>query len=296
MNHFMPCTVMDQACADASDSLVLLFEALAERTSDAIALEDGAHLVTYRELNEKANALAYRLIRAGAGPEVRVGLYMDSGAHLVVAMLAVWKAGAAFVPFDVNLPPHRLAMLCKEAGLLLILTSGASQPCLIHVNLPVLAADDTATNFSVTNPNIPVSAQNLAYLIFTSGTTGVPKAVAIEHASLANMVRWAIAEIRPTAADRSAQIVAVGFDAIFVELWPYLLVGGTICFPGRVNRQSPEQLQHWLLVSRVSVVMAPTPLGEALLALHWPINSFVRMMIVGGDRLRKYPDPSHPFQ
>ena len=287
---------MGEACADARDSLVLLFEAQAKRTPNAIALEDGATLVTYQELNENANLLAHLLIQAGAGPEARVGLYVESGARLVTAMLAAWKAGAAFVPFDVNTPPRRLEMLCKGAGLLLILTNRALQPQLTNLNLPLIAVDDTVANCRVSNANVQVSAQNLAYLIFTSGTTGVPKAVAIEHASLANMIRWAIAEIGPTSTDRSAQIVAAGFDAIFVELWPYLLTGGTICFPGRLNRQSPEQLQHWLLLSRVTVIMAPTPLGEALLALDWPGNCSVRMMIVGGDRLRKYPDPSHPFQ
>lgn len=282
--------------ADAPDLLVRLFEAQAKRSPDAIAVEDGADPVTYRDLNSNANLLAHRLIQVGAAPEARIGLYVEGGASLIVAMLAVWKAGAAFVPFDVNLPPRRVATLCREAGLLLVLTNQALRSQLAGLDVPLMAVDDVSPDPRVADLQIPISAQNLAYLIFTSGSTGIPRAVAIEHASLANMISWAIEEICPTASDRSAQIVAVGFDAIFLELWPYLLVGGTICFPGKANRQFPEQLQQWLLHRRISVIMAPTPLGEALLALRWPANSSVRMMIVGGDRLRKYPDDSHPFQ
>jgi amino acid adenylation domain-containing protein len=296
LNHFTRSSAIGGAYQDTPVGLVSRFEAQAKQTPDAIALEQGSHRVTYRDLNENANRLAHRLIQAGAAPEIRVGLYMESGASLIVAMLAVWKAGAAFVPFDVSLPPRRLAMLCAEADLLLILTSHASQRGLAHFNLPLLAVDGAFPDFRATNPHIPATSNNLAYLIFTSGTTGIPKAVAIEHESLANLLHWANEEILPTATDRSAQIAAVGFDAIFLELWPYLLNGGTICFPSRTDRQSPEHLQRWLLYQRISVIVATTPLCEALLALYWPPDSALRTMIVGGDRLRKCPDPSHPFQ
>jgi amino acid adenylation domain-containing protein len=296
LNHVACTNVVAEACGNAPDRVICLFEAQAERTPAAIALEHGARRVTYRELNENANLLAYRLIRAGAKAEICVGLYMEGGPGLIAAMLAVWKAGAAFVTFDVNLPPHRLAMLCEKVNLLLLLTSKDLRPRLAQLDRPSLAVEDVQTDNGAANPNIPVFAQNLAYLIFTSGTTGVPKAVAIEHASLTNLMRWTKQAICPTALDRGAQIVAPGFDAIFLEIWPYLLAGGTICFPDRLHRQSPEHLQRWLLAHRISVIMAPTPLGEALLVLDWPANCPLRLMIVGGDRLRKYPDPSLPFQ
>lgn len=269
------------------------FAAQALRSPDAIAVESRRARMSYRELDRRANGLARQLIAAGVGREDVLGICLDSGPFLVVAMLAAWKAGAAFVPMDAQLPHERLRLLCGEARISLMLTAGDT--ALPELSVPVLAADDAIESDRAPPVAAPAPDQ-LAYLMFTSGTTGAPRAVAVEHAALANLVRWALLDLRLGPDDRSGQLVSIGFDAIFLEIWPCLLAGGTVCTVDRCDRQSPQLVQDWALANGVTLFFAPTPLGEALLALPWPAPSRMRLLLVGGDTLRVYPDAALPFQ
>jgi amino acid adenylation domain-containing protein len=282
--------------APACIEVLAQFAAQVERTPDAVAVEDGDQRLSYHRLDQLSNGLARRLLAAGVGVESHVGLFMEGCADLVVAILAVWKAGAAFVPLEVCQPAARLRVLCGQAELALILTRPAHRCRLDGLGLPVMVLASDAAVASRAPLLAGVGPATLAYLIFTSGSTGTPRAVAVEHGSLAHLMRWAVREVAPGPGDRSGQVVSIGFDPLVLEILPYLLTGGTVCIAARADRQSPELLQQWLLAHRISVFFAPTSLGEALLALEWPARCCVRLLILGGETLRVFPAAAIPFR
>jgi amino acid adenylation domain-containing protein len=293
---------MDFNTSEAPACITVLgqFAAQVERTPDGVAVEDGDVCLTYRRLDQLSNGLARRLMAAGVGVESHVGLFMEGSADLVVAVLGVWKAGAAFVPLEVAQPAARLGVLCGQAELALILTRPAHRAALHGLGaalpVPVMVLGRDAPSVAQAPVQGAFGPGTLAYLIFTSGSTGTPRAVAVEHGSLAHLMAWAVREIAPGPGDRSGQVVSIGFDPLVLEILPYLLTGGTVCVAARADRQSPELLQAWLLARQVSVFFAPTSLGEALLGLHWPAPCCVRLLIVGGETLRQFPRADIPFQ
>jgi amino acid adenylation domain-containing protein len=268
------------------------FAAQVRRSPDAIAVASRSLRMSYLEVDQRADALAQQLLAAGVGAEDVVGICLESGPYLVVSMLAAWKAGAAFVPMDAQLPHERVRLLCREARIRVMLTAGGTT--LPPLDAPMLMVDDLDER-GPPRRQAEAMPDQLAYLMFTSGTTGAPRAVAVEHGSLANLVRWAVRDLQLGPHDRSGQLVSIGFDAIFLEIWPCLLAGGTVCTADRRDRQSPQLVQDWALANGVTIFFAPTPLGEALLALPWRAPCCLRLLLIGGETLRVYPDAALPF-
>ncbi|HEX5708649.1 MAG TPA: amino acid adenylation domain-containing protein [Pyrinomonadaceae bacterium] len=167
-----------------------LFEAQAARTPDAPAVSFDDESLTYGALNSKANRLAHHLRASGVGAESRVGLYLERGLDAIVALLAVIKAGGAYVPLDLTLPPARLSLIIREAGLSAVLTHSALLKSLPDEPVRVVSLDADAELIAATsdaNPPCRTSPENLAYVIYTSGSTGRPKGVMVEHRSVVNL-------------------------------------------------------------------------------------------------------------
>jgi amino acid adenylation domain-containing protein len=164
-----------------------LFEAQAARTPEAAAVVCGAERLSYRELNERANRCAHRLRRLGAGPETLVGICVERSAEMVVGLLGILKAGAAYVPLAPGSPPERLALMLKDAGVELLLTQRRLAERLPAGVARLVQLDDDRGLFereSRENPEGAAAAGNLAYVIYTSGSTGRPKGVEVEHRNL----------------------------------------------------------------------------------------------------------------
>jgi amino acid adenylation domain-containing protein len=140
------------------------------------------------------------------------------------------------------------------------------------------------------------SGNDPAYVIYTSGSTGQPKGVVVSHAALANLVAWHHREFAITASDRATQLASVAFDASVWELWPYLARGASVHFPARELLADPAALRDWLVKHEITVAFAPTPVAEELLALDWPSKGKLRLLLTGGDRLRKRPRVPLPFR
>ncbi|WRZ55902.1 amino acid adenylation domain-containing protein [Streptomyces sp. NBC_01294] len=215
-----------------SGSLPELFEAQAARTPDAVALAHDGGAVGYAELNTRANRLAHHLIARGVGPESPVALLMERSADLVVATLAVLKAGGCYVPMHASLPPERMAALLADTAAPVLLTDRAD-PGFPHTAVVVRPGDETAA--PAHDPGIPVHPDRLAYVMFTSGSTGTPKGVAVRHRDVVDLAadrRWQ---------DGRHQRILLhsphAFDAATYELWTPLLSGGTVVVapPGNLD-------------------------------------------------------------
>ncbi|HEX8275797.1 MAG TPA: amino acid adenylation domain-containing protein [Longimicrobiaceae bacterium] len=267
---------------------------------DAAALVDGAVVLTWAELAERAGRLANHLRRRGVGPESRVAICMERGAEAVVAQLGVLAAGGAYVPLDPAYPAERIAYVVGDAGAPLLLTQARLRGRLPELPVETLALDEAwpriAAEESAELPDPGVSADNLAYVIYTSGSTGRPKGVLVSHAGLLNLTGWHAREFGDGPGDRMTQLAGPGFDATVWETWPFLAAGAELHVVPEEVRAAPAALRDWLLASRITVTFLPTPLAEAALALEWPADAPLRTLHTGGDTLHLRPRPGLPFR
>jgi amino acid adenylation domain-containing protein len=297
-----------------------LFEAQVEQTPDAIALVFEDKHITYRELNNRSNKLAHYLQKQGVGAEVLVGLSVERSPEMIVGMLGILKAGGAYVPLDPTYPPERLSFMLEDACRVeafveknlacdlqntstntssVLLTQQQWVERLASHKSQVICLDkdwETLAQESEDNPTSNVTADNLAYVVYTSGTTGKPKGVQIEHRGLLNLVFWHQQAFAVSPLDRATQVAGVAFDACGWEILPYLSAGASIYFPNDEIRRSPEKLQDWLVSKAITISFLPTPIAEKVLLLDWSNNSALRLLLTGGDKLHQYPPASPPFQ
>ncbi|MFJ9545779.1 non-ribosomal peptide synthetase [Streptomyces erythrochromogenes] len=213
-------------------SLPELFEAQAARTPDAVALAHDGGTVSYAELDTRANRLAHHLTACGVRPESPVALLMERSVDLVVATLAVLKAGGCYVPMHASLPPERMAALLADTAAPVLLTDRAD-PGFPHEAVVVRPGDENTAPAHA--PGIPAHPDRLAYVMFTSGSTGTPKGVAVRHRDVVGLAadrRWQDGRHR-----RILLHSPHAFDAATYELWTPLLSGGTVVVapPGNLD-------------------------------------------------------------
>lgn len=272
-----------------SETVHHLFETQVARSPDAPALIFGDSELSYAELNRRANRLAHALIRLGAGPETVVGVCLERSFDLVVALLAVLKAGAAYVPIDPDYPPERLALMAAASQAALLITHRGFQSRLAGYIGPLLDLDEAAAEIAAedgADPTVPLSPENLAYVIFTSGSTGEPKGAMIPHRALTNHMCW-MQRVFPLApADRVFQKTPISFDASIWEFYAPLLAGATLVIAEPGGHREPAYLARALLASGITILQA-TP---SLLALLLEQPEFrqctqLRRLFSGGEAL-----------
>ncbi|MCA2814080.1 MAG: amino acid adenylation domain-containing protein [Microcystis sp. M090S1] len=275
-----------------------LFEEQVVKTPHAIALIDGEKSLTYEQLNQKANQLAYYLQNLGVKTEDLVGICIERSALMIIGLLGILKAGAAYVPLDPNYPSERLAYMLEDSAVSVLLT----QENLVHT-LPnylgtIFCLDQDGKildHHPQDNPLHPMTSENLAYVIYTSGSTGKPKGVLIQHQSLLNLVSWHQNAFNITTIDRVTQLAGIAFDASVWEIWTYLTAGACLAIVPPDLLTSPQQLQEWLIAQKITVSFLPTPLAETLIPLDWSTNCPLRLMLTRGDKLNDFPPTSIPF-
>jgi amino acid adenylation domain-containing protein len=275
-----------------------LIENQSALTPDTWALVEDDYSLSYGEFNRRANQLAHYLRVLGVGPDTLVGLCMERSIDMVVGLLGILKAGAAYVPLDPAYPPERLTFMLKDANLSLIVTSQllAAQFALQEIKIVCLDADAAQlAEQSTANPISEIVATDLAYVIYTSGSTGQPKGVQITHANLLNLVDWHQRTFAVTSSDRATQIASPAFDATGWELWPYLTTGASVSFVDEDTRIDPVMLRDWLVRRAITITFLPTPLAERVMLLEWPKTTSLRFLLAGGDALHSYPAPGLPF-
>ncbi|WNI20542.1 non-ribosomal peptide synthetase [Streptomyces sp. ITFR-16] len=206
-----------------------LFAPWVRRTPDAPAVRDATTTLTYRELDDRAEALARRLAAQGIGTEDRVAVALPRTHHLVVALLAVLKAGAAYVPLDPDYPAQRLSYMLDDASPRLLLTTPALHGRLPRTAVPHLYTEDTGGtgDSGAATPPAP-HPEHPAYVIYTSGSTGRPKGVVVTHRGIGAMARTQSDRLRVGPGSRVLHMASVSFDAAFWELCMGLLSGACL--------------------------------------------------------------------
>ncbi|MET7798190.1 amino acid adenylation domain-containing protein [Streptomyces decoyicus] len=197
---------------------------------DAVAVSCGAESLTYRELDERANQLAHRLVSLGAGPDQPVGLDTERNLHGVVGLLGIWKSGAAYLPLDPVYPAERLAYMLRDSGARLLVTHQGVRERLPDTDAAVvdLDADGPALReLPATAPGVALDSGHLAYVIYTSGSTGKPKGVGVTHANLANHLAWLKSAFPVDPSDQILMRTSISFDVSVWELMLSVLSGAT---------------------------------------------------------------------
>ncbi|MBV9775316.1 MAG: amino acid adenylation domain-containing protein, partial [Gemmatimonadetes bacterium] len=257
-----------------------LVQAQAERTPEAVALVSGSERLSYGELERRANRLAHHLRRHGMGPESRVGVCLERTPGLVVALLAVLKAGAAYVPLDPAYPRERLGWMIEDAGVVLVLTSRALEGVLPEGTrtLALDTLDATVEAEPDRAPESGVQPENLSHVIFTSGSTGRPKGVMIRHASTVVLLHWLRENV--TDEERSAVLfsTSINFDVSVAEIFGTLAWGGTLHLA-----ENALSLARMHEAGIVYASMVPTAAAELLRAGAIPAS--VRTLNLGGEPL-----------
>ncbi|MFE0593030.1 amino acid adenylation domain-containing protein [Micromonospora echinospora] len=261
------------------------------RRPEAVAVVAGDRELTYRELDEQADRLAGILRRCGVGPERFVALPLDRSERLLVAILAVWKAGGAYLPIDTEHPADRISFMLDDARPVLMLTDRESADALPDVDgCPRIVLDEAvATGLlpQAADAVRPVVAPgNAAYVIYTSGSTGRPKGVVVSHANLVNY-QVAIAEfLCLTERDRLAAITTPAFDMSVLDLFAPLVAGATVVLVGREAVHDPLMLAGVVRDRGVTVMQTTPSLWQVLLATV-PEAMRGLMLITGGEALSR---------
>lgn len=236
-----------------------LFEEQVERTPEAVALVYNREVLTYRELNVRANQLAHFLRRFGVGPEVLVGIAVERSVEMVVGLLGILKAGGAYVPLDPTYPEERLAFMLEDAQVPVLLTQQRLLSSLPQHRAKVFCLDsDWQAIAKESSKEIDVAqvacADNLVYMIYTSGSTGRPKGVMNIHRAVVNRLYWMQQTYRLTAKDRVLQKTPFSFDvSVWEFFWP-LMAGASLVVAEPGGHQDRKYLTRLIAEQHITTL------------------------------------------
>ncbi|TNH22704.1 amino acid adenylation domain-containing protein [Micromonospora orduensis] len=278
---------------DFPDHLTIaqLFEAQAERTPDAVALVQEERRWTFRELDERANQIAHVLRDLGVRVESPVGVSIYRSPELIAALLAIWKAGGAYIPTDPDYPTDRLNFMFADSGATILLTERAVLERLEPpAGVAVLTTDDPRLDAaSRKRPEQIATGHNLAYIIYTSGSTGRPKSVMLEHRSATNRLIDVCRQFRLTADDVSLPVISISFEALVREVFAPLMAGGSAALLPAEGPRDPATVLRTIRDHGVTVIMVIVPsLLESIIAyVTDPADvRTLRLVGTGGEVLR----------
>jgi len=281
-----------------------LFENQARLTPNAIAVQCIDRTLTYQQLNTRANQLAHYLRSIGVGADQFVGITVERNLEMIVGIMGILKAGAAYVPLDPDYPRDRLEYMIDDAKISILLTQSQCLSQLPASQAPtsetqIICLDTNWVNistFSEDNPSFINTIENTAYLIYTSGSTGQPKGVIISHQALSSFTKSAIAEYKITSSDRVLQFASINFDAAIEEIYCSLCTGATLVLRTDVmiadSRKFLQTCGDW----QITVLDLPTAYWHQLVADLEAVNSTnpktklslpnsIRLVIIGGEKV-----------
>ena len=278
----------DTAHAMADTTLPLLFEQQVQRTPDALALVCQERSLSYRELNARANQLAHYLIAHHIGPEDRVAIALPRSIEMVVSILAVLKAGAAYLPLDPDYPPQRLRFMIEDARPRSIIATTAIAArwqadtpllCLDRSDVSTALARYDSSDVTNTQRRHPLTSLHPAYVIYTSGSTGTPKAVVVPHRGIPDLAASQLQQFVITSQSRVLQFSSFSFDAAMMELLMAFASGACLVLPGGGTAVG-DDLAKVLNDHKITHALIPP---AALATLESIEPGILGTLIVGGD-------------
>jgi amino acid adenylation domain-containing protein len=273
---------------DRRTTVISLLEQQVERTPHAVAVQDETRTLTYSELNRQANQLAHYLRSLHVGPEVPVGIHLSRSLNMLAAVLAVLKAGAAYVPLDPDYPAERLAFIMHDMQSSVVLTEAGLTARLPQSAARLVSMDENADWRKTIveargNPIEPVEPENAAYVIYTSGSTGTPKGVVVSHGSLLNYLLW-VKDTLLRDGQNIPAITSLAFDASLKQIFGPLLSGGTVYMIGDFVR-SPGALMQLLANGPTVLNCVPSVwrhiLEETERDPRWNASGLVHLLLGG---------------
>ena len=270
-----------------SECFPQLFEAQVQKTPDAVAVSMGRNALCYRELNARANRLARALQALGAQPGVTVGIGFERSLDMVIALLAVQKSGATYVPLDPEFPRDRLRFMMQDAAVAVVLTTGALSDRFDAQACRVLCVDSEEARIAQeADHNLgPIATPHgLVYIIYTSGSTGQPKGVEIPHRALVNFL-WSIRqEPGCTAHDVMLSVTTISFDIFGLELYVPLLTGASVEIASRTAAMDGRQLRDLCETVQPTIMQATPATWRMLIEAGW-MGSQRLTVLCGGEEL-----------
>jgi amino acid adenylation domain-containing protein len=282
-------------------TVVDLIDEVVAAAPDRLAVKGTDGTVSYGELSDRADEVARRLAGLGVSAGDLVGLCVGRSTSLVVGALGIVRAGAAYVAIDPAYPDERLSFMLDDSAPVAIVCDSATARRLggAHRLVELAAGGEPAERGAdgedrAGRAALPAPA-DLAYVVYTSGSSGRPKGAMIEHGGLLNLVRWHRRAFELGPDDRCTQIASPGFDAAVWEIWPTLASGAALCVVPEVLRRDPIGLRDWLVSEGITVTFLPTAVAETVIGLTWPSQTPLRLMLTGGDTLTRRPSATTTF-
>ena len=273
-------------------SVVDFVETQVLRVPDLVAVEHGSLRLTYRQLDQRANAVAVALRKRGVGPDVPVAICVPRLPEMTVAVLGVLKAGGAYLPLDPAYPSDRLAFMLSDARPGVVLVHGETATRLPETDVPLLRIDlpkDGLLGEVVSPPARTLLPEHMAYLIYTSGSTGRPKGVAMVHRALANLMQWQFSASAAGQGDKTLQFAPLGFDVSFQEMFATWGTAGTLVLAGEEMRADPLRLVELLAAAGVRRLFLPFVALQQLAEVavrSGVLPTGLREIVTAGEQLR----------
>tara|TARA_Y100001933_G_scaffold263432_1_gene324772 strand:- start:21215 stop:26581 length:5367 start_codon:yes stop_codon:yes gene_type:complete len=269
------------------ETLHQIFEHRVAQTPDAIAVQYGEDAITYRDLNERANQLANFIVQHGVAPETYVAIYLEPSPQMLVAILAIHKAGAAYVPLAPGTPLERIGMMLEESDAPLILTQQSLIDLLPETSAERVSLDQQWSSISKEskdNPGLPIEPSQLAYVIFTSGSTGKPKGVQIEHRSVVNFLDAMRNEPGMTERDTLLAVTTISFDISVLEIYLPLTTGATVALVSRQTASDGKRLATVLSERGITIMQATPATWRLLIEAGWQGDKKIKILC-GGEAM-----------
>ena len=269
-------------------SIHQLFEEQVDKTPDKVAIVIEKQQLTYKQLNKKANQLAHYLQSLGVSSEILVGICMERSAEMLIALLGILKAGAAYVPIDPTYPKDRISWMLSDSKLFILLTQGELIAKLPTHNAQVVDLNQDLATFTAANQNnldCEMAATDLAYVIYTSGSTGKPKGVQINRGAVVNFLHTMQSSLQIDSTDVMLAVTTISFDISVLEIFLPLITGAQLVLASREVASDGKQLAQYLTTSGATLMQGTPATWQLLLAAQWQGNAHLKILC-GGEALR----------
>ena len=271
----------------SDECLHQIFEKRAAETPDATAVRYEEEAISYRDLNARANQLAHFIVQQGVSAETYVAIYLEPSPEMLVAILAIHKVGAAYVPLAPGTPAERIGMMLDESAAPMILTQQLLEDSLPKTSALRVCLDqqwDAIKKESHKNLDLGVESSQLAYVIFTSGSTGKPKGVQIEHRNVVNFLESMRSEPGMSPRDTLLAVTTLSFDISVLEIYLPLTTGATVALVSREVTSDGKQLSKVLSESGITVMQATPATWRLLIEAGWQGDKKLKILC-GGEAM-----------